>query len=162
MKWLIFFILTLVAVGLYWRYSGPTKEDKSNPSKTEESLEQTETPRVPLPNSVTESSPDNSLPLPNSESGSPSQNLNPPPLVMPPQAPPPNFNPYPQELSDQLNIDPSLDSLPPIPPVYPENDLLNSIPPGDNPSPFEPPPPPIVDDFNNGFAPPTPMDEGEY
>ena len=172
MKWLIFFILTVAACYLYIRYGKSLSlGDKNPPQATEkpvlqEKLNERETgdelggtavqptgPRgaqqptnVPLVNPP--------APQPNYDRYQPPQsegNFEPPP-------PPPMEQPYNDPNIPQV-MPPDME-VPPPPQFYQDNEMGNSVPIPENPSPFEAPP-----DSNNEFytppPPPPPMDNNE-
>jgi hypothetical protein len=172
MKWLIFFILTLAASALYFRYGlSPNKNNVVNSPKNEspepDSLDQPQNlPRTELPSRLSQPPTEdtaNGLPQPQLE-----PNTIPPATVeVPPQVPPSGSNDFQSSFPQQPNFQPPFESpppsqvfpeseVPPPPSFFPENDSFNEVPPVDSPNAFDPPPYINNDNSNNGYVPPPP------
>lgn len=174
MKWLFFFILTLVGAFFYWRHLGSSEKPKPEASQAESPMTADDfsndgpPPQISSPPSGNSAQMPEPIKPPNPVNSGEMGNRNLPngdsaPLTVPPEfmAQPPNA--YDPGSFDQPNFDAPLEPPPPPPQFFPENDSFNAIPPADGGGPFEPPPP--MDDPNGGYAPPPPpppIDEGNY
>lgn len=185
MKWLVFFLLTVLATFFYIRYgknlpeSGKTNADLVKKPIFEAPLGAGEShqglPGEAQPGGPNPSDP-NSQPKTNSanpaENGhpvpSPNNNFDryqePPPNqgYFDPSPPPPQMNPPDDFIVPQVN--PPEMEPPPPPPVFPENDLV-PIPNSENPNSFEPPVDNNGGDNNNQFyspPPPPPIDQESF
>lgn len=170
MKWLILFILTVVAAVVYMRHFAPSKEDAPNPNAASAPLIAPEGPQGAVPDQPLEGGirptppPPSNPQIPTGPQNN-NANMNSNPLPIPPQAPPPNYNGFQNGLPEQVNPEPPFEPPPPPPQYFPENEGFNAVPPSEPPSPFEPPPIPDMGDNNNGFVPPPPpppMEDGEF
>lgn len=177
MKWLIFFILTVIGTALYVRYgknSGETSKVAPNSVQKSAAPEQiggeegqsgagtspvlskpleSSQPRPQMPNNFNSNSQppnghDNNVPPANNY-----ENYQPPPQdqgYFDPPPPPPPMNPPDDLLVPQVNP-PDMEGPPP---VFPETQMVNPVP--DNPTPFEPSPDTNNGDNNQFYSPPPP------
>lgn len=183
MKWLIFFILTLAASALYFRYGiGLNKSKDAKPSKAESSetnsIEQPENfPGTGLPSGLQQPSTD--LPSDNVPQARSQPDTIPPATVeVPPQVPLPGSNDFqpgfPNQPDFQQPFEPPPPSQvfpeseippPPPPPFFPENDSFNEVPPVDSPNAFDPPPYINNETYGDGYTSPppsVPMDQENF
>lgn len=177
MKWLVFFLLTVLATFLYVRYGKNLPENLKTNADSEkkpvfqqtlgggelpegpQGAAQPVVPKLSDPNAQPKINPANP-----SENGQfvppPNNNFDryqePPPDqgYFEPPPPPPQIEQPDDFIVPQVN--PPDMEVPPPPPIYPENDLV-PIPGPDNSNPYEPPPPDVNGgDNNNQFYSPPP------